>query len=853
MSASAAEVHFAAEFVMFLAAAVGIAVVLLRGDLLTSARTRAPLGAGFILLAAAAFLHGSLLLTDQGDRPLLFVLRALGVAGLAVGASRWQGPPQGARLLWLGLAVLATACVLGLTDAAIATSLLLAGGSLAIGGAVVTASRRSIASRVAASASITLLLVVLILAVGLSAVLTSTVQDQARQRLSTRATSEAKFVRDPASVRILEAGVVAGSLQGEDKLAAALRNSGDPGNARAILDAITYLSQQFLDSRPLAYIDAVSGASVAQTPSFPGSVIPLAASAPVREAITQGHKVGSVLPLGDQIVDVGVAPVTVAVNAVTHTAGAVVAVSPIDDGYIQTRISGEPDVGAAVAARDGYVAAFGSKPSFTAVSSLVHDALGDSPRTITAERSGRFVAVAPVLVSADHGVAAVLVWQPTTVVADTREELYKVLFLIALAGTVLALALAALVGNRVGSGLRLLTVTAGAISAGDFSARAEIEAEDEVGVLGSAFDSMAGSIQEKTGELQEARNRLEAVVAGMGEALIATDADGRITDFNRSAEELLAVGAAEVRGMPIDEVVAVRADDGSSVVDRLRRPSPRRWSVEGELETDEGDIPVWLSAGALRGHDDELVGAVYVLRDLRSEREVERMKTEFLSRIGHELRTPLTGITGYAELLTRKEVRPDLARQWHQEILKQSHALLRIVQMLEFFAATGAGRVYLRTEMVNLRQVIDDVVERRQARTRGHKITRRIARNVPKIHADERWLTQSLDELVDNAVKFSPEGGPVAVAASMTKDGMVEISVIDKGKGMSREEQELAFAEFSQGDTSDTRRFGGLGLGLSLVQRVAEAHGGSVACVSAPGKGSKFSIFLPVVPIDEDR
>jgi PAS domain S-box-containing protein len=857
MSASAAEVHFAAEFVTFLAAAVGIAVVLLRGDLLTAGPTRTAMAGGFVLVGAAAFFHGSLVLGDDSDRPALFALRLAGVIGLAVGAARWAGPPRGARLMWLGLALLTVAAALGMTDAAVPTSALLAAGSLMIGGAVVYASRRSIASRVAASASITLLLVVLVLAVGISAVLTNTVQDQARDRLRIRAASEAKFVSDPAKVRILEAGIVGGSLAQADRVPI-LRSATTPASAKVIANDLDSLSRTFLEDRPLAYIDAASGQVVAQTRTFPGSAVALRGSGPVVEALTKRHRVGSVLQSDGKLLAVGVAPVGASIDGVARTVGAVVSVSEVDDGYVEARISGEADLGAAVATRAGYVGRFGDPPAFADVQSLVDAVLADTSKPTTSERAERFVAVAPVLASDEagqrHGVAAVLVWQPTTVVADTREELYRILFVIALGGTLLALALAALVGNRIGSGLRLLTDAAGAIQGGDLAARVAIDADDEVGVLGSAFDSMAVSIQEKTTELATARNRLEAVVAGMGEALIATDADGRVTDFNRSAEELLGVSAAEVRGMPADEVLALRADDGSPVADRLRKPSPRRWSIEGTLASAEDEaIPVALTAGALRGLDDELAGAVYVVRDLRREREVERMKTEFLSRMGHELRTPLTGITGYAELLTRKQVPPERARQWHEEILKQSRALLRIVQMLEFFASTGAGRVYLRPERVNLRQVIDDVVDRRKASANGHKLTRRVARGVPKIVADERWLTQSIEELVDNAVKFSPDGGRISITASVADDGRVEIAVADKGVGMTRDEQDFAFAEFVQGDTSDTRRFGGLGLGLSLVQRVAEAHGGAVTCQSAPGKGSKFSIFLPVLPMEEGR
>jgi two-component system sensor histidine kinase VicK len=855
MSASAAEIHFAAEFVTFLAAAVGMAVLLLRGGSLTAPRARAPLGVGFTVLGSVAFLHGSLLLDTDPDRTILFVLRAVGVAGIALGALRWSGPGQSGRLLWLSVAALGLATIVGLTESQTATSVLLTVGSLALGAAVVFAARGSIASRVAASASITVLLVVLVLAVGISAVLSSTVEDQARQRIATRAGSEAKFVADPAGTRLVEARLAGAALK-TDRLAdlrRAAQNPADEAAGATITSALDSLSKNFFNLRQMLYIDGASGRAVSSTPGFPVAETSLAGSPAVAEAIHQNHPVGSVIVVNGRLVVFGAYPVKDTIGGVDRVIGVVVVISQVDPGYFETRISGERDLGLAAADRHQYLASFARRPSFTSVKPLVDEAFADPNERPTGESGSRFYAVAPILGSDQQPVAAVIVSQPTAVVANTREELYRVLFLIALGGTLLALLLAALVGSRIGAGLRRLTTAAEAIQGGDFATRVGIVAEDEVGVLGAAFDSMAGSIQEKTGELQEARTRLEAVVAGMGEALVATDADGRITDFNRSAEELVGISAAEAKGRPADRVLLLRADDGSSLGDRLRKPSPRRWSEDGTIESAGGEeVPVAVSAGALRGAADELAGAVFVLRDLRREREVERMKTEFLSRIGHELRTPLTGITGYAELLVRKQVPPDRAREWHDEILKQARSLLRIVQMLEFFASTGANRVMIRPDIVDVREVIDDVVTRRGAKLNGNwSITRRVARGVPRLVADERWLVASIDELVDNALKFSPEGGKVTVTAAKTDDNRVEIAVTDKGKGMTREEQTLAFAEFVQGDTSDTRRFGGLGLGLSLVQRVAEAHGGSVVCVSAPGKGSKFSIFLPITPLDE--
>jgi signal transduction histidine kinase len=242
---------------------------------------------------------------------------------------------------------------------------------------------------------------------------------------------------------------------------------------------------------------------------------------------------------------------------------------------------------------------------------------------------------------------------------------------------------------------------------------------------------------------------------------------------------------------------------------------------------------------------------VFVLRDLRPEREVERMKSEFLSRIGHELRTPLTAILGYSDILRRRKVTQAKAREFHDEIYESGQRLSRIVQMLEFSAAAEAGRSLMRPERTSVRAIVDPVVSEWTTRLNGdHAVTRRVARGLPEITADRRWLTLSLNELVDNAVKFSPEGGKVnvAVTAATTDDGRpaVEISVLDEGVGMTDADIDRVFGDFAQADSSDTRRFGGLGLGLSLVKRVAEAHGGRVSCDSTPRKGSKFSIVIPV-------
>jgi signal transduction histidine kinase len=243
-----------------------------------------------------------------------------------------------------------------------------------------------------------------------------------------------------------------------------------------------------------------------------------------------------------------------------------------------------------------------------------------------------------------------------------------------------------------------------------------------------------------------------------------------------------------------------------------------------------------------------LVGTVALVRDLRRDREVERMKTEFLSNISHEMKTPLTPIKGYAHMLSTRDMPKRRAREFAVEIGESARQLERVINQLVNFATMAAGRLEPHPEPVPARRLADDLVARWSDRMHnGHRVTRRVARGTPDLLVDRRLLDMSLDELVDNAVKYSPDGGTIAVQIAPDGNGTVMVSVVDRGVGVPDEMLPAIFADFSQADGSATREFGGLGLGLPLVRHVAEAHGGDVAVDSAPGRGSTFTLRLPAV------
>jgi signal transduction histidine kinase len=260
---------------------------------------------------------------------------------------------------------------------------------------------------------------------------------------------------------------------------------------------------------------------------------------------------------------------------------------------------------------------------------------------------------------------------------------------------------------------------------------------------------------------------------------------------------------------------------------------------------------VAVTSATLKDEEGDVFGAVAVVRDMTREREIERMKTEFLSNISHELRTPLTPIKGYAEILSRKEVPREKAKQFMRGILESTSRLERIVELLVDFSAMEAGRMAPRTAQVDLGAMVNGLSDTWREKAPEHTISTVIAADLPVVLGDERLLRRCIEEIVDNAIKFSPDGGTVEVTAKRREahegsDG-IELSISDEGIGISPEDINRVFSDFQQLDGSETRSYGGLGLGLTFVQRIVEAHGGTIKVDSRLSEGTTLTIVLPGV------
>jgi two-component system phosphate regulon sensor histidine kinase PhoR len=470
---------------------------------------------------------------------------------------------------------------------------------------------------------------------------------------------------------------------------------------------------------------------------------------------------------------------------------------------------------------------------------------------MTIGESRYFVAVGPLLREGGAPVGALLVAEPATVLAATQRQVDQVLFIVMLVVIALAFLMASAAARRITHPVEVLTGAARRVQAGELETRADVSGEDEVAALADAFNRMTESVSVMTGDLRDAaeeqarlRGRLETVVNSMGDGLIAVDPEDRVVTYNPAAAQILGRPREEVVSRPLGEVLQGHDAEGHS----LRPGRAIAPGVAFISRPDGREVPVAISSAPLRiGAGDE-VGRVYVFRDMTREHEVERMKGEFLATVSHELRTPLTPIIGYSELMSRRDVPADKSREFAAGILEGARRLERIVAMLVDFSAIEGGRLALRLEEVDLSPVVRRSVDAWKERTDRHRFVTDAPDRIPPARADPTLIGRAVDELLDNAVKYSPDGGEVAVALfweNSDRRSMVRVDVSDEGIGIEPENLPRIFQDFHQVDASETRTFGGLGLGLSFVKRVVEAHGGTITATSEPGRGSTFSFTVP--------
>jgi PAS domain S-box-containing protein len=344
----------------------------------------------------------------------------------------------------------------------------------------------------------------------------------------------------------------------------------------------------------------------------------------------------------------------------------------------------------------------------------------------------------------------------------------------------------------------------------------------------------------------EKRRELEAVLAGIGDGVIVADPDLHLILMNPVARTILGVEEEPPAGVPLRPYLAAPA-----FADLMAETLHSQEEIIRELELNELARTYGTVASPVLDADGKVRGVVAVLRDITAQKELERMKSNFLSVVSHELRTPLHSIKGFIEIILMGKTGPvtELQEDFLRTVRSQTTVLQRMIDDLLEFSRMEAGRVRLQVSEVALAGVAHAVASRLAPLAEENRLhlAVQVPDNLPEIDGDRVRLEQVLTNLVENAIKFTPPGGEVYVSGEFLGD-RVRLTIADTGIGIPPDEQEKIFDRFYQVDGSERRAYRGAGLGLSICKHIVERHSGRIWVESdgISGHGSRFHVELPV-------
>ncbi|NLE45930.1 MAG: PAS domain S-box protein [Chloroflexi bacterium] len=348
------------------------------------------------------------------------------------------------------------------------------------------------------------------------------------------------------------------------------------------------------------------------------------------------------------------------------------------------------------------------------------------------------------------------------------------------------------------------------------------------------------------------KHRLDAILEYTADGVLILDAAYRVVVFNRALVGLIGWPAAEALGQSHDDVIPwahlqTEMDMASAVRGGWPLPSARPLYVEGDLRRYHGGtVSVGITYAPLFDVEGHLVNVIGNVRDITRFREADEIKSTFVSVVSHELKTPVALIKGYADTLMREDARwdPDVMRDSLSVILEEADRLNSLIDNLLDASRLQASALPLEMDEVALDALAERVASRFRTQTERHEIVVTIPYELPIVVGDEGRIEQVLNNLISNAIKYSPEGGRIEVSGRGTPTDVI-ITVSDQGVGIPLEEQTRVFERFFRGTRERHQRTSGAGLGLYLAKAIVEAHNGRIWVESDVGAGSAFSFSIP--------
>ena len=476
----------------------------------------------------------------------------------------------------------------------------------------------------------------------------------------------------------------------------------------------------------------------------------------------------------------------------------------------------------------------------------------------SANHNRYYVSVVPLLASgnANNVVGVVYMRANLEGVYSTINSISLIYLSAALITIVLGLGLAVLISREITRPIEEMRKQTLRIARGDFSGQVKVMGNDELGQLAGAVNNLSVRVEESQESSDAERRRLDSVLSHMSDGVLATDRRGNLTIVNNTALQFLNIADEEqVLGKSILDVLKIR----------------RQFSIRHLVDEDQDQVilddlneDLILSAyfSPIKRESGFVSGLVCVLHDVTSQQKEERERKEFVSNVSHELRTPLTSVKSYVEALSDGAINdPELAPRFLGVVSDETERMIRMINDLLSLSRMDSGTAKLNLEYVNINELFNyilnrfDMIIKNEAADPSQKkytIVRYFTKKDLWVEIDTDKFTQVVDNIMNNAVKYSPDGGVITARLLETHNHVI-LSISDQGLGIPRKDLGHIFDRFFRVDKARSRKQGGTGLGLAISKEVVNLLGGQIWVDSVEGKGSTFYISLPYVPYEEEE
>lgn len=473
------------------------------------------------------------------------------------------------------------------------------------------------------------------------------------------------------------------------------------------------------------------------------------------------------------------------------------------------------------------------------------------------QRSGtRYQVMVKPLVSSSAGesniVGVVEVRASLETVYDNLNHISLIYFSASLLAVMLGVVMAVIISRSLTKPIAEINDRTTRIAQGDYSGGILVRSNDEIGQLAENVNALAVRIEETTNSTEFERRRLDSVLEHMTDGVIATDRRGSINIINTAALQMTGIDDSTVAmGQSILEVLQIS--------DRynLRELLDNQEELLLDFSTDERQLIIRAYFSLIQRASGFISGLVIVLHDVTEQQRIELERRQFVSNVSHELRTPLTSVKSYVDALQEGAIDdPEVARNFLAVAQDETTRMIHMINDLLELSRMDSGTMKLETEYVNVGELFNYILNRFDMIIANDDKPEKyytIKREIPKVQIwvelDTSKFTQVIDNIMNNAIKYSPDGG-VVTARMIDNQKEVVLSITDQGLGIPKKDLGHIFDRFFRVDKARSRAQGGTGLGLAISKEIIERFGGRIWVESAEGQGSTFSISLPYEPYD---